>query len=105
MTCYADRCHVLYHKPTEKYVMWCKSKPFISVSVSTSPVGPFTLVPAGPVLPDGHEVGDCTVFEDKTAAYFVLSIHPSSYGFSRNESRRELPAHRPTSSGAGNLCR
>jgi hypothetical protein len=37
-SCYADRCKVLQH-PKGYFVMWCKSKPFVSVSTSTSPTG------------------------------------------------------------------
>eukprot|EP01051_Picozoa_sp_SAG22_P012206 SAG22_NODE_1247_length_5014_cov_14.420142_1_plen_434_part_00 len=89
MSCYVDRCHVLRNQASGSYVMWCKSKPFVSVSVSKHPAGPFSLV--GVFLPDGHEVGDCTVYSDPAVpadAYFVLSIHPSTYGFSRNETRQ-----------------
>jgi hypothetical protein len=31
ITCYADRCHVLYHEASALYIMWCKAKPFVSV--------------------------------------------------------------------------
>ena len=41
MACYADRCHVLHNAATSKYIMWCKAKPFASVSTSDSPTGPF----------------------------------------------------------------
>lgn len=87
MPCYADRCHVLYNAATRQYVMWCKAKPFVAVATSASAVGPFTLADidgtgsGGVFLPAGHEVGDCTVYQDPLnlrVAYFALSIHPSS---------------------------
>ena len=89
LTCYADRCKVLRNPTTGKYVMWCKSKPFASVAVADSATGPFRLVKL--FNPGGHEVGDCTVTADPSepsSAYFILSVHPSSYGFSRNDSRQ-----------------
>ena len=89
LTCYADRCKVLRNPTTGKYVMWCKSKPFASVAVADSATGPFRLVKL--FNPGGHEVGDCTATSDPSnpsSAYFILSVHPSSYGFSRNDSRQ-----------------
>lgn len=44
------------------FIMWCKSKPFASVAVSKTPIGPFKLTNL--ILPGNHEVGDCTVFAD-----------------------------------------
>ena len=94
-TCYADRCKVIHNAATQKYVMWCKSKPFASVAVAKAPVGPFHLVDQ--IIPGGHEVGDCTVHVDPTdasAAYFILSVHPehpnttSGYGFSHDDERQ-----------------
>lgn len=91
-TCYADRCKVLLHpnNPEEhRYIMWCKSKPFVSVSTSASAVGPFTLLDVW--APEGHEVGDCSVWADPSApgvAYFVLSVHPSTYNISKGEARQ-----------------
>jgi hypothetical protein len=95
MRCYADRCKVLHNRATQKYVMWCKSKPFASVAVAASPVGPFKLV--NQFIPAGHEVGDCTAYQDPTdpdTAYFILSIHPGlpshpgGYGFSHGDERQ-----------------
>jgi hypothetical protein len=90
MTCYADRCKVLFNQASQKYIMWCKSKPFASVAVATSPTGPFKLVNL--FNPAGHEVGDCTSYQDPTdptRAYFILSVHPSGgYGFSHGDARQ-----------------
>ena len=89
LRCYADRCKVLRNPATAKYVMWCKSKPFASVAVADNATGPFRLVKL--FNPGGHEVGDCTATADPadpSNAYFVLSVHPSSYGFSKNDSRQ-----------------
>ena len=57
MTCYADRCHVLYNDATSKYVMWCKAKPFVAVATSSSPSGPFTIATATSSSSSGDPTG------------------------------------------------
>lgn len=57
MTCYADRCHVLYNDATSKYVMWCKAKPFVAVATSDSPTGPFTIATATSSSSSGDPTG------------------------------------------------
>ena len=93
MTCYADRCKVVFNEHSNQFVMWCKSKPYVSVSTASSPLGPFSLLPMsrGLFVPAGHEVGDCTLFQDPQRpadAYLILSVHPSSYSISHNETRQ-----------------
>ena len=92
LVCYADRCKVIERPGSSpnRFIMWCKSKPFTSVSTASTPTGPFTLLNL--LLPGGHETGDISVYADSggggTGAYLVLSVHPSSYGFSHNDSRQ-----------------
>jgi len=98
ITCYADRCKVLFAKASKQWVMWCKSKPFLSISVSSSPTGPFKMLAGekGLFLPGGHEVGDCTAHTLGDQSYFVLSVHPSSYGLSPPNQTRQVKIFKTT---------
>ena len=75
---YLDRPKVVFNPKTSMFVMYCKSAPYVTVSTSKTPVGPFSAHRT--FLPADNWSGDITVFVDpasaKNEAYLLYSAKP-----------------------------